>query len=223
MFYWIFNILFKKEVEFMKLACSYLSSLDKEKTIREFNLSGCDYIHLDVMDGKFVNNQTLEYNKLKYFFEDNKKPLDIHLMVRDVKLYTDLYSLLNPEFITFHLEIGDTLELINYVKEKGIKVGLSIKPETKVNQLIPYINLIDMVLIMSVEPGNGGQEFNYSVLSKIEEVRNLNKRITISIDGGINKNNLHLINTDIIVVGSYITNGDCIKLIDDLKTESMNL
>jgi len=202
----------------MKLACSYLSSLDKEKTIKEFNLSSCDYIHLDVMDGKFVNNQTLEYNKLKYYFENNKKPLDIHLMVKDVKLYTDLYSLLNPEFITFHLEIGNTLELINYVKEKGIKVGLSIKPDTKVTELIPYINLIDMVLIMSVEPGKGGQEFNSSVLSKIQEIRNLNKKITISIDGGINKDNIHLINTDMVVVGSYVTNGDSIKLIEELKS-----
>lgn len=202
----------------MKLACSYLSSLDKEKTIKEFNLSSCDYIHLDVMDGKFVNNQTLEYNKLKYYFENNKKPLDIHLMVKDVKLYTDLYSLLNPEFIIFHLEIGNTLELINYVKEKGIKVGLSIKPDTEVNELIPYINLIDMVLIMSVEPGKGGQEFNSSVLSKIQEIRNLNKEITISIDGGINKDNIHLINTDMVVVGSYVTNGDSIKLIEELKS-----
>jgi len=202
----------------MKLACSYLSSLDKEKTIKEFNLSSCDYIHLDVMDGKFVNNQTLEYNKLKYYFENNKKPLDIHLMVKDVKLYTDLYSLLNPEFITFHLEIGNTLELINYLKEKGIKVGLSIKPDTKVTELIPYINLIDMVLIMSVEPGKGGQEFNSSVLSKIQEIRNLNKKITISIDGGINKDNIHLINTDMVVVGSYVTNGDSIKLIEELKS-----
>ena len=202
----------------MKLACSYLSSFDKEKTIKEFNLSSCDYIHLDVMDGKFVSNQTLEFNKLKYYFENNKKPLDIHLMVKDVKLYTDLYSLLNPEFITFHLEIGNTLELINYVKEKGIKVGLSIKPDTKVTELIPYINLIDMILIMSVEPGKGGQEFNYSVLSKIQEIRNLNNEIVISIDGGINKDNIHLINTDIVVVGSYITGGDSIKLIDELKS-----
>jgi len=202
----------------MKLACSYLSSFDKEKTIKEFNLSSCDYIHLDVMDGKFVSNQTLEFNKLKYYFENNKKPLDIHLMVKDVKLYTDLYSLLNPEFITFHLEIGNTLELINYVKEKGIKVGLSIKPDTKVTELIPYINLIDMILIMSVEPGKGGQEFNSSVLSKIQEIRNLNNEIVISIDGGINKDNIHLINTDIVVVGSYITSGDSIKLIDELKS-----
>lgn len=202
----------------MKLACSYLSSFDKEKTIKEFNLSSCDYIHLDVMDGKFVSNQTLEFNKLKYYFENNKKPLDIHLMVKDVKLYTDLYSLLNPEFITFHLEIGNTLELINYVKEKGIKVGLSIKPDTKVTELIPYINLIDMILIMSVEPGKGGQEFKSSVLSKIQEIRNLNNEIVISVDGGINKDNIHLINTDIVVVGSYITSGDSIKLIDELKS-----
>ena len=201
----------------MRIACSYLSSLDKEKTIKEFNLSNCDYIHLDVMDGKFVNNQTLEFNELKYYFENNRKPLDVHLMVKDVKLYVDLYSLLKPEFITFHLEVGNTLELINYVREKKIKVGLSIKKETSVDELKPYIDLIDMVLIMSVESGEGGQKFDQDVLSKIDEIRALKKDIIVSIDGGINDSNIHLLNTDIAVVGSYVINGNIIQKIDFLK------
>ena len=205
----------------MKLSCSYLSSDDKEKTIKELNESKTDYIHLDIMDGIFVKEETLDFNTLRNYFYENKKKLDIHLMVKNVKLYTDLYSLLNPEFITFHIEVGNTLELINYIKNKNIKVGIAIKPNTNVEVLKPYINKIDLVLIMSVEPGYGGQQFIEKTIEKITKIRNMKKDIIISIDGGINKDNINKIKekeVDMCVIGSYITKSNIKEKIIELKS-----
>lgn len=204
----------------MKLSCSYLSSDDKEKTIKELNESKTDYIHLDIMDGIFVKEETLDFNTLRNYFYENKKKLDIHLMVKNVKLYTDLYSLLNPEFITFHIEVGNTLELINYIKNKNIKVGIAIKPNTNVEVLKPYIDKIDLVLIMSVEPGYGGQQFIEKTIEKITKIRNMKKDIIISIDGGINKDNINKIKekeVDMCVIGSYITKSNIKEKIIELK------
>ena len=205
----------------MKLSCSYLSSDDKEKTIKELNESKTDYIHLDIMDGIFVKEETLDFNTLRNYFYENKKKLDIHLMVKNVKLYTDLYSLLNPEFITFHIEVGNTLELINYIKNKNIKVGIAIKPNTNVEVLKPYIDKIDLVLIMSVEPGYGGQKFIEKTIEKITKIRNMKKDIIISIDGGINKDNINKIKekeVDMCVIGSYITKSNTKEKIMELKS-----
>lgn len=204
----------------MKLSCSYLSSDDKEKTIKELNESKTDYIHLDIMDGIFVKEETLDFNTLRNYFYENKKKLDIHLMVKNVKLYTDLYSLLNPEFITFHIEVGNTLELINYIKNKNIKVGIAIKPNTNVEVLKPYIDKIDLVLIMSVEPGYGGQQFIEKTIEKITKIRNMKKNIIISMDGGINKDNINKIKekeVDMCVIGSYITKSNIKEKIIELK------
>ena len=205
----------------MKLSCSYLSSDDKEKTIKELNESKTDYIHLDIMDGIFVKEETLDFNTLRNYFYENKKKLDIHLMVKNVKLYTDLYSLLNPEFITFHIEVGNTLELINYIKNKNIKVGKAIKPNTNVEVLKPYIDKIDLVLIMSVEPGYGGQKFIEKTIEKITKIRNMKKNIIISMDGGINKDNINKIKekeVDMCVIGSYITKSNTKEKIIELKS-----
>lgn len=205
----------------MKLSCSYLSSDDKEKTIKELNESKTDYIHLDIMDGIFVKEETLDFNTLRNYFYENKKKLDIHLMVKNVKLYTDLYSLLNPEFITFHIEVGNTLELINYIKNKNIKVGIAIKPNTNVEVLKPYIDKIDLVLIMSVEPGYGGQKFIEKTIEKITKIRNMKKDIIISIDGGINKDNINKVKekeVDMCVIGSYITKSNIKEKIIELKS-----
>ena len=141
-------------------------------------------------------------------------------MVKDVKLYTELYSLLNPEYITFHLEIGNTKELINYVKNKNIKVGLAINPNTDINEIKPFINDIDLILVMSVYPGKGGQTFIESSIDKIKEIRKINKDIIISVDGGINNTNINKIKeagASICVVGSYITNNNIKEKIEELK------
>lgn len=204
----------------MILSCSYLSSKDKENTIKELNKTVIDYIHVDVMDGEFVSNETLDFNRLRNYFYDNKKNLDVHLMVKNVKLYVELYSLLNPKYITFHIENGNTLELINYVKNKNIRVGLAVNLDTDVDMIKPFLDKVDLILVMSVVPGRGGQSFIELSLDKIRKIRRLNKDIVISVDGGINNINIKKIKeagASMSVIGSYITNNDINEKVRELK------
>lgn len=197
----------------MMISTSILSIKDNIKdNVLKLNNTNTTYIHLDIMDGLFVPNKTWEYNEVKDIIEASTKPLDVHLMVSDVIKYIDEYSNLNPEFITFHLEAVDNIkEVIDYIHSKNIKVGLSIKPNTNIDLLTPYLNNIDMILLMSVEPGMGGQSFidsSYERLNKLNELKN-KYNFLIEIDGGINENNITNLNgVDIAVVGSYITSSD---------------
>jgi len=156
------------------------------------------------MDGKFVSNMT-DMNRVY------DKKLDVHLMVNDVKKYVDEYQKLNPEYITFHYEaVLDSNEMIDYIHSLGIKVGISICPDTEVEALLPYLKNIDLVLVMSVTPGYGGQEFMPISIDKINKLYDLRKENSyhyeIEVDGGINKETLPLVNNvDIAVIGSYIT------------------
>lgn len=197
----------------MMISTSILSIKDNIKeNVLKLNNTNTTYIHLDIMDGLFVPNKTWEYNELKDILNDNTKPLDVHLMVNDVIKYIDEYSNLKPEYITFHLEAVDNIkEVINYIHSKNIKAGISIKPNTNIDGLIPYLEDIDMVLLMSVEPGMGGQSFienSYERLNKLNELKN-KYNFLIEIDGGINESNITNLNgVDIAVVGSYITSSD---------------
>ena len=195
----------------MKISGSILSIKDDIENIKLLDNADIDYLHLDIMDGIFVK-QKVDMN-IKY-----TKPLDIHLMVDDVIGYIDKYKVLNPEYITFHLEINhDIMEIIKYINTLNIKVGIAIKPETKVSDLIPYLPFIDLVLLMSVEPGSGGQDY-INVESKIDELNKLKGNYKISVDGGINDVTIKTIcKADIAVVGSFITSGDYIKNIKKLK------
>ena len=169
-------------------------------------------------------NSTWNLDEIKYLLTNTSSKKDVHLMVKDVKKYIDDYSELNPEFITFHLEATDNvLNTLNYIKSKNIKVGISIKPNTKVEQLLEYLPLIDLVLVMSVEPGFGGQTFVENSINKVNQlydIRENNKyNYLIEVDGGINNVNIKYLNKcDIVVVGSYIVNNDNYeKAINKLK------
>ena len=195
----------------MKISASFLQIQNDKEKIEELNdLS--DYMHYDIMDGYFTCNQTLDFETLKQNTINITKPKDVHLMVKDIYNYIDMYSTLNPEFITFHYEINDTDKIIDYIKEKNIKVGISINPDTDVTKLIPYLEKIDLVLVMSVIPGKGGQTFidisdKINYLDSYRKENNLN--YLIEVDGGINKDTINKISkSDIIVVGSYITSSD---------------
>ena len=199
----------------MKIAASFLTLQNniKEK-IKLLERSDIDYLHLDVMDGIFVENKTASFLDIKNLVSDFKKPLDVHLMVSDVIKYIDIYSELKPLYITFHLEaVSDVMQVVNHIKRKGCKVGISIKPSTDVDKLTPYLNEIDLILVMSVSPGKGGQAFIKDSILKIDKLKqiknNLNYSYLIEVDGGINNETIKLIkNADISVVGSYITNSD---------------
>lgn len=173
-----------------------------------------DYIHVDVMDGRFVPNTSFSYEQVKDLVEDEL--LDIHLMVEDVKKYVDEFCLLKPSYITFHYECGNVEKMINYIHEKGCKVGLSIKPNTSIHEIEPYLKDIDLVLVMSVEPGYGGQKFQETSVLKIEKLKKLreqkNYHYQIEVDGGINDSTILFVkDVDIVVVGSYITKSNNYK------------
>ena len=198
----------------MKVSASFLSSRDLVKDLKALDLTDVDYIHLDIMDGKFVDNKTMPYSELKNIYKYTSKRLDVHLMVEDPERYIPLYAALNTEYITFHVEVeSDIMQCLKMIKQYSIKTGLSIKPGTDVSELVPYLPYIDMVLVMSVEPGRGGQPFLENAQERIEEVRDLldsyNIPAVINVDGGINNKTRKCCDeADIVTVGSYIISSD---------------
>ncbi|MCM1371211.1 MAG: ribulose-phosphate 3-epimerase [Clostridium sp.] len=193
------------------LSVSILGVEDIKNKIKILDNLDVDYIHLDIMDGIFVNNKTWNINDIMPVLQNIKKPLDVHLMVKDVKKYIDDFKVLNPKFITFHLEVeNDIKSLISYVKSLSIGVGIAINPSTSVDLLLPYLPFIDLVLVMSVEPGLGGQKFIETTIDKVNNLCEFKKKYNflIEVDGGINNINIRKLNSDINVVGSYITKSD---------------
>lgn len=197
----------------MKISVSYLSSIfDKKSTIRLIDNSNADMIHVDLMDGMFVPKRNFYIEETLEDLKDTKKPLDIHLMVYEPEKYIKDLSTLQPEYITFHLESKtDIKETIKLIKSYGIKVGISIKPNTDISYLEPYYNDVDLILIMSVEPGAGGQRFIFDMLEKVEDLNDLkyNKgyKFMISVDGGLNEYTAIKCRdsgANIIVSGSYV-------------------
>ena len=213
----IIKILLKKvKGDSMKLSGSILKIVNDVDKIEQMINSGIDYLHLDVMDGLFVDNKSLLYDdcdKISHLFNI---PLDIHLMVQNPIEYIKKYIHFKPKYITFHIETDNIDNTIKYLKDNNILVGLAINPDTNIEKILPYLDKIDLVLIMSVEPGYGGQEFIDNSLEKIEYLknyRNENKlNYLIEIDGGISKENIRNINCDIVVIGSGITNSENYKL-----------
>ena len=202
----------------MQISTSILSIKENiDKKILELNNLDVDYIHLDIMDGKFVKNKTRSFNQIVSDINTTTKKVDVHLMVKDVKKYVDKYLLINPDIITFHVEAVDDVDyMINYIKEHNTKVGLAIKPNTSLEDLSFFLDKVDLILVMTVEPGMGGQEFILDMEEKIDELRLLKDaykyKYIIEVDGGINNNTvLNTLNADMIVVGSYITNSSDYK------------
>lgn len=196
----------------MQICVSFLKNKDGNNvTIDKLNNTSCDYIHIDIMDGIFTENKNFEYSEIEELFKNNIKKLDVHLMVEDAYFYIEDYIKLKPEFITFHIESkSDIKKCIKLVKDNNIKVGLALNPDTRVYSILPYINDIDLVLVMSVVPGEGGQPFIKDVVKKINELKALQKKYNyvINVDGGINNETVKLVNTDMIVSGSYVTMSD---------------
>ena len=199
----------------MKISVSFLKSkYDLNETINKIENTDADYIHVDVMDGIFVANTANSFKDIFDVLNNASKPLDVHLMVDNPIDYIMDFKRLNPKFITIHKEINRNIDdLIDLIHSYNIGVGLSIKPNTKVDEIIPYLKKVDNVLIMSVEPGRGGQKFMENVLSKVDELVKLrngnNYGYYISIDGGINNETIELAkNVDIAISGSYICESD---------------
>ena len=198
----------------MKVSVSFLSSKNIPEDLVKLNNTDADYIHVDIMDGKFVRNKTMPFSEIKHIGEYTSKRLDVHLMVANPSKYIPLYAELNTEYITFHVEVDeDIVKDLELIKSYSIKCGLAIKPDTKVSTLVPYLPYLDYILVMSVEPGEGGQDFIKESESKIKEVRALLDSYgidaVISVDGGVTDKTIDMCsNCDIVVSGSYIVKSD---------------
>lgn len=199
----------------MKISTSFLSCKKILPVIEKLSLTDSDYIHVDFIDGKFVKGKEIPFKKLKKIPKVSSKRLDIHLMTDKLDKYIPKFSLLNCEYITFHIEATtDPEKYISMIHSYGIKCGIAINPNTDIEKVYPYLDMIDLVLVMSVEPGYGGQEFIESVVDKIKLLKNylsLNDlKVAISVDGGINNTNISKVKSyvDIVVSGSYITNSN---------------
>lgn len=195
----------------MKIATSILSSNDRIKCIKELNTTTTDYIHIDVMDNIFVPNYQLPIDEVNKLGQYSQKPFDIHLMIINPIEYINKLTINNIKCITIHLEINENIDkIIEIIKNKGYEVGIAIKPNTNLDLIDNYINKIDKIIIMSVEPGFGGQKFIENSINRVKTIRNKRKDIIIEIDGGINDKTINKIKdiVDISVVGSYITNSN---------------
>ena len=206
----------------MNIAVSILSSsYELEETIKRINDLNIKYFHIDVMDGLFVKNQVNPFEYIKYC----DKPLNVHLMVEDPFRYITEYASLNKtDMIIFQVEIDENIdELLDYIHSFKIKAGLAIKPGTDITEISPYLEKLEEVLVMSVEPGAGGQEFMPVAYEKIDMLYNIrekrNLHFQIGVDGGVNASNFKSLNkVDIIAVGSYICKSeDYQKQLDNLE------
>ena len=209
-------------------------SVEKGNEAETFMLlekSKTDYFHIDVMDGKFVSQDTyhkmIEYSN--YIKRISNLPLDVHLMVEDVETAIEVFSADEPNLITFHIEAcknkEEVMRNINLIKEKGSRVGIAIKPSTPLNEIYEYLPYIHTCLVMTVEPGKGGQTLITDMLTKIEELKKYiddrNIEIDIEVDGGINLKTAERVKkagANILVAGTAILKAADYKvIIDELR------
>lgn len=198
----------------VKVSTSILSiKNDLIDNIKKLDKTNTDFIHYDIMDGIFVSNSSFTFKEIENINKYISKPLDVHLMVSNPEEYIKFYKNLKPTYITIHYEIENYQKYLDMIKENNIGVGISIKPNTPIEVLYEIVDKIDLVLIMSVEPGKGGQKFIDTSLNKIQKLRKYiddkNLNTIIEVDGGINDiTSKKCIDSgaDILVCGSYITN-----------------
>ncbi len=199
-----------KNLVSVSLLASDFSNLSDE--IKRAEGAGVDWIHYDVMDGLFVRNISFGEPVLKSISKSISIPIDVHLMITDPIRYVENYAMLGAAGITIHYEsTPDVQSVINKIRSLGCRVGLAVKPATPISYIKPYISQIDMILVMTVEPGFGGQVFLSETLDKISEARelinSLNRDIRLQVDGGINAQTGELVRShgaDVLVSGSYL-------------------
>ncbi len=206
---------------------------DAMKVFYGLEVAHTDYFHIDIMDGKFVPKNTAEL--MKEYTTSIKQmsniPLDVHLMVENVKEYVDEYLAFEPNIITFHVEAmsskEEVINMINYIKQNNVKVGLSVKPNTKIEDIYEYLPNIHLCLVMTVEPGLGGQKLIPETLEKVKKLKEYieenNIDIDIEVDGGINSETIEQAKNagaNIFVAGSAIVNKENYEeAIDNLRNE----
>ena len=196
-----------------KISVSFLSSDSESKDILKINNTSADFIHVDVMDGKFVKKKHKPYKMLYKMGSEITKRLDVHLMEKKPLKHINYFAALNTEYITVHVELEKVDKYIDLINQYGIKAGLAINPETDESMLLPYLNKIGLVLVMGVNPGKGGQEFIEDTIKRILRIKKIllkkKSKAKISVDGGVNAEVAKRLDfADIIVSGNYVTSSN---------------
>lgn len=214
----------KNKVSPSILAADFANLIGDIRTIQN-----ADMLHVDVMDGHFVPNISIGVPVVSSIRKATDLFLDVHLMISDPLFYAKDFANAGADLICFHVESdSDTLQTIELIKKLGKKVGIALKPATKASEIKDIIEMVDMVLVMTVEPGFGGQSFMADMLDKIAEVRNMieksGKEIDLQVDGGINEETARLVvksGANVLVAGSYIFNcedrAELVELLQDIN------
>ena len=209
------------------IMCADQMNLKKE--LEELEKAEINLLHCDVMDGIFVDNMAMAPYILEEIKRNTNIPLDIHLAAITPLKYMKMYSAIKPKYISFHIETSENPEKeIEFLRENGISPSLAISPQTPISEIVKYLSLVDMLLIMTVNPGFAGQPFNYSVIEKLKELniclRDLENPPLIEVDGNINKNTIPILyknNASVYVLGTSAlfnnTPGTYREKIEDMK------
>lgn len=193
----------------MEVSVSFLKEGNYKKYIESINKTEADYIHFDVMDGKFVNNKNLPLKELLELIYFSEKKNDVHLMVKNPSKYIEKLALYDIEYLTIHSEIDDCEMFIDKIRSFGIKPGIAINPYTDVEKVLPLLSKVNLVLVMGVVPGESGQTFILETEKKIkrlkEEIVKRGLSVKMSVDGGICEEVLDKVrDADIVVSASYV-------------------
>ena len=197
------------------------------KQLQEVESSKAKWLHVDIMDGHFVPNLSFGPDITKQIRRHSKLFMDVHIMVEDAEHYSDVFVEAGANLLTFHLEACKDAEsvhrIISKIHHQGCKVGLSIRPQTPVEAVFPYLNVIDLVLIMSVNPGYGGQSFMEESVNRIQRLRKEidthQHSVLIEVDGGINAETglkVAQAGADVLVAGSYVFKNDIVRAVESL-------
>ncbi|MGN0778065.1 MAG: ribulose-phosphate 3-epimerase [Aristaeellaceae bacterium] len=198
----------------VKVAPSILAAdvLNLERDVQRMIDAGCDMLHVDVMDAHFVPNLSYGPEVVKALHRRFSTPLDVHLMMDNPEKYLDVFCDAGADWLTIHAEIpGDVAAMLRHIRARGVKAGLSLKPGTPVEAVRPLLPLVDMLLVMTVEPGFGGQKFQQGMLGKLAELRACGFTGLTEMDGGVGMDNIALLadhGLDVAVMGTAMYHSD---------------